>query len=154
ESLLRFDRRGEQFIEQPAIDVAAKMIAHEEPESLLGPRLCSHQNFSLFGAGGMSVGYQASGTKLKRSVAIKVLPADRVSDRERKRRFVQEARAASALNHPNIITIPDRALERATAGLPGCSDHTGFPSPLWGWAHVFYFPRVPLQPTVRLAMHD
>ncbi len=103
ESLLRFDR----FIEEPALEVAAKMIAHEKPESLIGQQLGSYQILSLLGAGGMGVVYRARDTRLNRSVAIKVLPADKVSDPERKRRFIQEARAASALNHPNIITLHD-----------------------------------------------
>ena len=107
ESLLRFDSRGERFIERPAMEVAAKMIAQEKPESLIGQQLGSYQILSLLGAGGMGVVYQARDTRLKRSVAIKVLPADKVSDPERKRRFIQEARAASALNHPNIITVYD-----------------------------------------------
>ena len=51
--------------------------------------------------------YKARDTRLDRFVAIKVLPADKLTDPERKRRFVQEARAASALNHPNIVTIYD-----------------------------------------------
>ena len=51
--------------------------------------------------------YKARDSRLNRSVAIKVLPPDKTSDSDRKRRFVQEARAASALNHPNIITIYD-----------------------------------------------
>jgi serine/threonine protein kinase/Tol biopolymer transport system component len=55
----------------------------------------------------MGVVYQARDMRLKRSVAIKVLLPDRMTDPERKRRFIQEARAASALNHPNIITIHD-----------------------------------------------
>src|SRR5262249_20847642 len=59
------------------------------------------------GEGGMGVVYQPRDTRLKRTVAIKVLPRDKISDPERKRRFSQEARAASALNHPNIITIHD-----------------------------------------------
>ncbi len=107
ESLLRFDQRGERFIEQPAVELAAKMIAQEKPESLIGQQLGSYQILSLLGAGGMGVVYKARDTRLNRTVAIKVLPADRVSDPERKRRFIQEARAASALNHPNIITLYD-----------------------------------------------
>ena len=83
------------------------MIAQEKPESLVGQQLGSYQILSLLGAGGMGVVYKARDTRLNRSVAIKVLPADKVSDPERKRRFIQEARAASALNHPNIITLHD-----------------------------------------------
>jgi len=107
ESLLQFDSRGGRFIEKPAMEVAAKMMADEKPESLIGQQIGSYEILSLLGAGGMGVVYQARDTRLKRSVAIKVLPADKVSDPERKRRFIQEARAASALNHPNIITIYD-----------------------------------------------
>ena len=106
ESLLQFDDgRGDRFIEEPALEVAAKMIAHEKPESLVGQQFGSYQILSLLGAGGMGVVYKARDTRLNRSVAIKVLPSDKVSDPERKRRFIQEARAASALNHPNIITL-------------------------------------------------
>ncbi len=107
ESLLRYDKRGDQFIEEPALEMAAKMVVQEKPESLIGRELGSYQVVSLLGAGGMGVVYKARDTRLNRFVAIKVLPADRVSDPERKRRFIQEARAASALNHPNIITIYD-----------------------------------------------
>ena len=59
------------------------------------------------GEGGMGVVYKARDTHLDRFVAIKVLAAEKVADPDRKRRFVQEAKAASALNHPNIITIHD-----------------------------------------------
>src|SRR6476469_9419149 len=55
----------------------------------------------------MGVVYKARDTHLDRFVAIKVLPADKVADPERKQRFVKEAKAASSLNHPNIITIYD-----------------------------------------------
>ena len=108
ESLLQFDDgRGDRFIEEPALEKVAKMMAHEKPESLVGQQVGAYQILSLLGAGGMGVVYRARDTRLNRSVAIKVLPADRVSDPERKRRFIQEARAASALNHPNIITLHD-----------------------------------------------
>src|SRR5215475_4180096 len=107
ESLLRFEGRGDRFIEEPALEVAAKMISPEKPESLLGQQVGSYQIQSLLGAGGMGVVYKGRDLRLNRSVAIKVLPRDKMSDSERKRRFIQEARAASALNHPNIITIYD-----------------------------------------------
>jgi len=70
-----------------------------------GTRLGPYEVLALIGAGGMGEVYRARDTRLGREVAIKVLPADRVSDSHRRRRFVQEAQAASALNHPHIITI-------------------------------------------------
>jgi serine/threonine protein kinase len=72
-----------------------------QPGSKLGP----YEVLALIGAGGMGEVYRARDPRLNRDVAIKVLPADRVSDEDRRRRFVQEAHAASALNHPHIITI-------------------------------------------------
>jgi serine/threonine protein kinase len=69
------------------------------------------QILGKIGAGGMGIVYQARDLHLDRVVAIKVLPAEKVSDPDRKRRFVQEAKAASALNHPNIITVHDIASE-------------------------------------------
>ena len=53
--------------------------------------------------------FQAEDTKLERFVALKILPAEAIADPERRRRSVQEARAASALDHPNIVTIHDLA---------------------------------------------
>src|SRR5574339_1095975 len=57
------------------------------------------------GAGGMGTVYKAFDNKLQRVVALKLLPAEYVSQQDRRRRFFQEARAASALNHPHILTI-------------------------------------------------
>jgi serine/threonine protein kinase/dipeptidyl aminopeptidase/acylaminoacyl peptidase len=70
-----------------------------------GERLGSYEVLGLIGAGGMGEVYRARDLRLGREVAIKVLPADRLADEDRRRRFVQEAQAASALNHPHIITI-------------------------------------------------
>jgi Tol biopolymer transport system component len=70
-----------------------------------GSKLGSYEVIAALGAGGMGEVYRARDTRLGRDVAIKVLPADRLADENRRRRFVQEARAASALNHPNIVTI-------------------------------------------------
>jgi Tol biopolymer transport system component/predicted Ser/Thr protein kinase len=71
----------------------------------LGSKLGSYDVLSLLGAGGMGEVYRARDTRLGRVVAIKVLPSERMADENRRRRFVQETRAASALNHPNIVTI-------------------------------------------------
>src|ERR1700682_5310364 len=60
---------------------------------------------SKIGAGGMGEVYLAQDTKLDRKVALKILPADLAANQDRMRRFVQEAKAAAALNHPNIAHI-------------------------------------------------
>ena len=70
-----------------------------------GTKLGRYEIRSKIGAGGMGEVYLAQDTKLDRKVALKILPANVASDRNRMHRFVQEAKAASALNHPNIITI-------------------------------------------------
>jgi serine/threonine protein kinase len=70
-----------------------------------GSKLGPYEVLSLLGAGGMGEVYRARDPRLGREVAIKVLPAERMGDENRRRRFVQEARAASALNHPSIVTI-------------------------------------------------
>ncbi len=70
-----------------------------------GARLGTYEILSPLGAGGMGEVYRARDTRLNREVAIKVLPAERLNDEYRRLRFVQEAQSASALNHPNIITI-------------------------------------------------
>jgi len=76
-------------------------------EVSVGQMLAHYRLEAKLGEGGMGVVYRALDTHLDRPVAIKVLRAQAVADEERKKRFVQEAKAASALNHPNIITIHD-----------------------------------------------
>ena len=75
------------------------------PGAQLGP----YQIETPLGVGGMGEVFRAKDTRLGRTVAIKVLPRDKITDAERKKRFLQEARAASALNHPNIVTVYDIA---------------------------------------------
>src|SRR3972149_4951258 len=71
------------------------------PGTPLGP----YEIVALLGAGGMGEVYRARDPKLGREIAIKLLPAETSADPERRQRFEQEARSASALNHPNILTI-------------------------------------------------
>ena len=72
-----------------------------------GSKLGTYEILSPLGAGGMGEVYRARDTRLGREVAVKVLPASLSSDADRLRRFEQEARAASQLNHPNIVTVHD-----------------------------------------------
>ena len=70
-----------------------------------GAKLERYEIRSQLCRGGMGEVYLAQDTKLERSVALKVLPANVASDRQRMQRFIQEAKAASGLNHPNILTV-------------------------------------------------
>lgn len=72
-----------------------------------GARIGHYEIHSSIGTGGMGEVYRARDTRLDREVAIKVLPAEVSSDPDRLKRFEQEARATSALNHPNILTVYD-----------------------------------------------
>jgi serine/threonine-protein kinase len=86
---------------------ASKILTGNEAKSLslVGTWLDHYHVLSLLGSGGMGEVYLAEDTRLKRQVAVKLLPAELTANGDRLRRFEQEAQAASALNHPNIITI-------------------------------------------------
>src|SRR5450830_1257945 len=72
-----------------------------------GTRFGPYEIVSQIGAGGMGEVYRAKDTRLRRDVAIKILPASVAHDEERLRRFEQEALATAALNHPNILVVYD-----------------------------------------------
>src|SRR5687767_1347792 len=105
EALITSHERADGFIESPAFEVMADSLANNRAESLIGHTLGSYRVLKLLGAGGMGEVYLAEDTRLGRPVALKMLPACITRDDDRVRRFQQEARAASGLNHPNIITI-------------------------------------------------
>ncbi|MBY0507667.1 MAG: serine/threonine protein kinase [Bryobacteraceae bacterium] len=75
--------------------------------SWIGRSIAQYEVVSKIGEGGMGEVYAAKDTRLNRQVAIKILPQAKLADPDRRRRFLQEAQAASALNHPNIITVHD-----------------------------------------------
>jgi serine/threonine protein kinase len=83
-----------------------------EHPGLIGQTFLHYRVVEKIGEGGMGAVYKAVDTHLDRPVAIKVLPPEKVADAERKARFVQEAKAASALRHPNIVVIHDIASDR------------------------------------------
>jgi serine/threonine protein kinase/tetratricopeptide (TPR) repeat protein len=111
ESLIAAHERPGSFLDAPAYEVAASMLADDQPELEAGRRIGHYQIIATLGAGGMGKVYLAEDSRLKRKVALKLLPASFVQDEERVRRFEQEARAASALNHPNILTIHEIGTE-------------------------------------------
>jgi len=98
--------------QEPTWQSPSTMLFPAAAELAPGDMVGRYRIEAKLGEGGMGVVYRARDIHLDRLVAVKVLPADMVADPARKRRFVQEAKAASALNHPNIITIHDFAEER------------------------------------------
>jgi len=106
ESLLAANDRAGEFISTPALaDAAAWVAADERADTLIGGRIGAYDVVSLLGRGGMGEVYLAHDSRLGRKVAVKLLRPALTGRADLTRRFEQEARAASSLNHPNIVTI-------------------------------------------------
>jgi serine/threonine-protein kinase len=105
ESLVESHEQSDGFIEEPATDLAAELLTGTEEVLAAGEVVGPYKIVSLLGEGGMGEVYLAQDDRLGRQVALKLLPAQFTLDADRVHRFEQEARAVSALNHPNIVTI-------------------------------------------------
>jgi len=109
ESLLSYEGAAADFIETPALEVAAKAMAKDQSAvaatPLAGQTINQYRIISRLGAGGMGEVYLAEDTRLGRRVALKFLPELLTQDKKHLHRFEQEARAVAVLSHPNVCTI-------------------------------------------------
>lgn len=105
EALLAADAGNENFLTSPAYEFAAGMLASEASEFAAGQRVGRYEILCSLGAGGMGQIYLARDAQLGRNIALKLISQEFATDRRRVVRFEQEARAASALNHPNVSVI-------------------------------------------------
>jgi serine/threonine protein kinase/tetratricopeptide (TPR) repeat protein len=107
ESLLAQENRAATFLETPAFEAAARALAAGDSATLSGRFVGPYRVDALLGAGGMGEVYRGWDTRLRRAVALKFLAREFLGDAAAIERFEREARAASALGHPNICTVYD-----------------------------------------------
>src|SRR5947207_2972064 len=105
ESLLTSYDRAENFIELPAFEVAPELVTNDRAGALVGKVIGHYRIESLIGVGGMGEVYLGRDERLGRKAALKLLPDSLTTDETQLSRFKNEARSASALNHPNILTV-------------------------------------------------
>ena len=105
ERLLASYEKASGFIEEPPYKIKKRDSVEKQRATLLGASLGHYKIIGTIGSGGMGEVYMAQDMRLNRRVALKILPTEMTEDPDRLRRFEQEARAISALNHPNIVTI-------------------------------------------------
>src|SRR6266487_3051922 len=105
DSLLTSYERAENFIELPAFEVAPELVTNERAGALVGRVIGHYRIESLIGVGGMGEVYLAQDERLGRKAALKLLPDSLITDETQLSRFKNEARTASSLNHPNILTV-------------------------------------------------
>src|SRR5437667_452805 len=104
-SLLTSYQRSENFIQLPAFEVAPEVVTSVRANTLVGKLIGHYRIESLIGVGGMGEVYLARDERLGRKAALKLLPDNLTTDETQLSRFKNEARSASALNHPNILTV-------------------------------------------------
>ena len=107
EALLTADAGNDDFLSSPAYEFAAGMLANEGSEFVAGQKIGRFEILCSLGAGGMGQIYLANDANLGRKIALKLIAREFATDARRVHRFEQEARAASALNHPNVCVIHD-----------------------------------------------